>query len=461
MIWSKYSGSPPTRTSCKNLWLFGSPGGRSCHRKAIGHALPILPPLTFLASPWNFLPSPLRNGGKRSAATRPVLPEVLMPFLAMICKTCQMWLLLSYLMPCTGLSMAIGSGHSNGCSALYALCKNPTIRLMPMATAPFASYPYYRTWSGIRARQLLKQLAVLAQYQAHGFLPGHEASQVWYHTQALVELACQAHFDLTGMSCDLVKAFNNLPRSPVFTVADIVGVPAHLTRPWASFLDQVQRRFLLRHHVSDGVLSSCGYTEGCPLSTCAMALTDLVFHAYLDVFSPKVSSFSFVDNLGFTAPDVGALAQGYNATLCFVELFELELDAAKTYVWAVGSQQRAQVAALGLPVVQHARDLGGVMSYGRAVRNSELRSRMQQLEPLWKRLRRSPSPCVYKLAILPLKFWPRALHAISGCPASQLDLKSLRTAAVRAVGHCPAGSSPFLRLSLSLSMEADPEFYQL
>ena len=192
-----------------------------------------------------------------------------------------------------------------------------------------------------------------------------------------------------------------------------------------------------------------------------MALTDLVFHAYLDVFSPKVSSFSFVDNLGFMAPDVGALAQGYNATLCFVELFELELDAAKTYVWAVDNQQRAQVAALGLPVVQHARDLGGMLSYGRAVRNSELRSRMQQLEPLWKRLRRSPSPCAYKLAILPLKFWPRALHAISGCPASQLDFKSLRTAAVRALAQCPAGSSPFLRLSLSLSMESDPEFYQL
>ena len=319
----------------------------------------------------------------------------------------------------------------------------------------------YRTWSGIRARQLLKQLAMLTQYQAHGFLPGHEASQIWYHTQALVELACQGHFDLTGMSCDLVKAFNNLPRSPVFTVAGIVGVPVHLTRPWASFLDQVQRRFLLRHHVSHGVLSSCGYPEGCPLSTCAMALTDLVFHAYLDVFSPKVSSFSFVDNLGFTAPDVGALTQGYNATLCFVELFELELDADKTYVWAVDSQQRAQVAALGLPVVQHARDLGGMMSYGKAVRNCELRGRMQQLEPLWKRLRRSPSPCTYKLAVLPLKFWPRALHAISGCPASQLDFKCLRTAAVRAVGHCPAGSSPSLRLSLSLSMESDPEFYQL
>ena len=117
----------------------------------------------------------------------------------------------------------------------------------------------YRTWSGLRARFLLRKLAVFTQYQAHGFLPGHEAAQVWYYTQALVELACQGDFDLVGMSCDLVKAFNNLPRDPLFQVASLLGVPEALTRPWMQFLAKFERRFLRRRHVGASVLSTCWF----------------------------------------------------------------------------------------------------------------------------------------------------------------------------------------------------------
>ena len=181
------------------------------------------------------------------------------------------------------------------------------------------------------------------------------------------------------MSCDLVKAFNNLPRDPLFQVAAIVGVPTALTRPWSRFLDKFERRFMIRQHVNMPVLSTCGFPEGCPLSTAAMALTDLVFHAYMAVFSPRVSSFSFVDNLGMTTSDPGSLAQGYNTAQCFVELLGLELDRDKTYVWSVKASQRRELRLLCLPVLEHARDLGGLMSYGRSVRNSTLRHRMQDL----------------------------------------------------------------------------------
>ena len=239
----------------------------------------------------------------------------------------------------------------------------------------------YRTWSGLRARFLLRKLAVFTQYQAHGFLPGHEAAQVGYYTQALVELACQGDFDLVGMSCDLVKAFNNLPRDPLFQAASIIGIPEALTRPWAQFLAKFERRFLIRRHVGESVLSACGFPQGCPLSTAAMAITDLVFHAYMTVFSPRVSSFSFVDNLGFTASDPGSLAQGYNTAQCFVDLLGLELDREKTYVWSVKASQRKQLQLMGLSVLEHARDLGSLMSYGRSVRNATLRTRMQELGP--------------------------------------------------------------------------------
>ena len=319
----------------------------------------------------------------------------------------------------------------------------------------------YRCWSSLRARQLLRHIARVMPDTALGFLPNRETTDFWWQLEALIELACLGNANLCGYSTDLEKAFNCLPRYPIFMIAAQLGFPKEVLLPWQNFLSGLSRHFVVRGHVGDAVRSTSGFPEGCGLSTVAMNVACLLFHHYLEAYAANASPHSYVDNLSCTAVSVGKLAQGITATQCFLDLLELQLDTSKTYVWAVQPQQRAQLRALGLPVLESARDLGGVISYGKAVRNALLTKRCKDLDPLFAKLRRSPAPLTQKLAALPRKFWAKALHGISGCPLANAQLASLRAAAVRALKANSAGSSALLRLSINSDLTCDPGFYQL
>ena len=170
-----------------------------------------------------------------------------------------------------------------------------------------------------------------------------------------------------------MKAFNNLPREPLFHVASRVGLPVEVLRPWQSFLRQVSRRFLIRGFVSSPIQSTSGFAEGCPLSTVAMALSNLLYHKYLEVFQPRLLSMAVVGNLTCVADTVGGVVvlttPGASATFW--------IWRSKTFVWAVQPKQRKELTALALPVLSSARELGGIMSFSRARRNQPLKERIK------------------------------------------------------------------------------------
>ena len=85
----------------------------------------------------------------------------------------------------------------------------------------------YRCWAGIRACQLTRHLSSLLSVEIYGFVPGRESSEVWFLLEVMIETALQSGCGLTGHSSDLVKAFNNIPRTPVF----------QLQQPWNTTLE--------------------------------------------------------------------------------------------------------------------------------------------------------------------------------------------------------------------------------
>ena len=319
----------------------------------------------------------------------------------------------------------------------------------------------YRTWSSIRAKQLLRWLSSCVPATALGFLPQKETKMFWWCIEALVESAVQAGDPLTGFCTDIVKAFNCLPRDPILEVARCMGAPARVLDPWRGFLQNATRRFVIRGCVSAAVASTNGFAEGCPLSPVAMVITDCIWHTYLQVFQPRVLPFSYVDNFTCLAETVGDLAGGINCTRAFVEMMKLELDEEKTYVWGLGKAVKDQLAQLRVPQLSQVKELGGCFAFGASIRNSEVVSKCRNLDSVFALLKRSRSPTPYKLASLPAKFWSSALHAISGCPLGDVNVVRLRTQAVKALGQNPAGASPLLTLTLSAPMTADPGFYQL
>ncbi|CAE7325636.1 unnamed protein product [Symbiodinium sp. CCMP2456] len=319
----------------------------------------------------------------------------------------------------------------------------------------------YRTWSGIRARQLLVALKGSVPADLHGFIPGKEATTLWYCIQAQIELCAQGDTPLLGMCTDIVKCYNNLPRLPLLATAARLGVPWQVLNPWTAFLKQTQRRFLIRGQVSEPVASTSGFPEGCPLSPVAMVLADVAYHMYMAVFVPEIRTLSFVDNLANIASTPAQIARGLHATQCFMDMLDLSIDAAKTYTWATQPQDRKVLQVLGPAVVESQRELGGFLTFGSRVRNATLQGRCAALSPLWDALRRSRAPTGLKLSVLPKKCWARALHGIAGCPLGVSHLSALRAQATAALKIRPGGASSLLRLSIAPDMCADPGFYQL
>ena len=187
-----------------------------------------------------------------------------------------------------------------------------TIRPMgPDEYRPVVVYSIiFRTWSAIRARAIFDHIAPLMQNHAYGFLPGRETLQYLFALQSLVEISTQSDVPVCGAAVDLQKCFNNLQRLPVFSVARALGIGDHILRPWQQFLDSNRRRFLVRGSLSEPVTATTGFAEGCSLSVAAM-LIDFCYHTYMTAFAPGITSYSYVDNLAFSAATPSALARGW------------------------------------------------------------------------------------------------------------------------------------------------------
>jgi hypothetical protein len=94
-----------------------------------------------------------------------------------------------------------------------------------------------RTWASLRSRQLLRALSPYTDCEAYVFLPGCKAAQLWTILQGEVECSLQGAQPLCGLSTDLIRAFNNIPRQHIFALAQHLGVPSKVLQPWR--LDRV------------------------------------------------------------------------------------------------------------------------------------------------------------------------------------------------------------------------------
>ena len=318
----------------------------------------------------------------------------------------------------------------------------------------------YRSWSALRARPLLAQLKHLVGPGVIGFMPGREAGEVWHYVQTLIEWALQSGQQLHGVVSDVRKAFESIPRTPLFAVMSFLGFPAPLLSAWSRFLDGLERRFLLRDQIGDMIPSNWGLPEGCSLSVLGMTVIDWVFDEYQRAFTSTLP-LTYVDNFELLSAELGSLMTGYASMEAFMDLWTLELDGPKTFFWSTNGTARSTLRRLGKHVVLESPDLGGAMTYCRRTGIGSQKTRFESLEPMWPRLRRSLAPLSIKQFLLRQAFWPKVFHAIGITLLPFKWISSLRARAVRALGFGQAGANPGVRLALlSSAYTTDPGFFQ-
>ena len=319
----------------------------------------------------------------------------------------------------------------------------------------------YRTWASIRSKQLIQQLAPHIPGSCFGFMPQGECAQLWMCLQASVELALMDGTPWCGLSTDLHRAFNTIPRRHSLLLSRRLGIPSTVLTPWHSFLNNCTRSFQVGPYLSRETRSSVGMPEGCSLSVMGMLQLTMSLHVYMKHFSAMTWTMSYVDNICLAAESVGQLAQAWVCLQSFFELWQMIPDKTKSYTWAVQASMRQQLSVFELPSVTHATELGGALTFSSQHRDKHLHARLEPLADLWSRLKRSKAPLVQRMLALPSVFWPKALHGNEAALLHGRHFSSLRTQAVKALGLAKAGVNPILRLTLSSRFENDPEYFHL
>ena len=315
----------------------------------------------------------------------------------------------------------------------------------------------YRVWSSSRARSALKDLSQVLPNSVRGGVPARQAKSVWYELSQLIESAHCTGDSLQGILVDIKRAFNALPRLPVWQAMHCMNFPSTILVAWASFVASQQRRFRVRNSAGNGLRSCVGFPEGCAMSVFAMTIIDWLMELWIQsqVIHPT-SVISYVDDWQAIFGQPHDFGRVWEAILSFAQALDLEIDINKSCLWAAHSEDRAILKQHPLGTVLAARDLGAHQNFCRRSGNATVTQRIAELTPFWKKLRMSLSPLAAKLQALVQAAWPRSLHAVSVVHLGHNHFVKLRSGAAFGLNCKRVGSNPVALLATFPSL-CDPE----
>ena len=219
----------------------------------------------------------------------------------------------------------------------------------------------YRMWSSLQARHLLACADSWADDGVFGNRRGRQASDLWHHLLTQIESAYSSQSVLSGISADIEKCFNCIPRYPALCLAVLIGTPDAVTTAWAGALAGMRRHFKVRESYSDGFLTSTGLAEGCGLSVYGMLLVDHLFACWMRAQSPSIRTLSYVDDWQTYAWDPDYAVRQLQLVEEFAGHLDLTVDRRKTFGWSTDPAVRSTLREQGIQVLHHARELGGHM----------------------------------------------------------------------------------------------------
>ena len=190
------------------------------------------------------------------------------------------------------------------------------------------------------------------------------------------------------------------------------------------------------------------------MSCLGMLLLTQIWHEWIRCGNVLHQPLSFVDNWEVICNSAGEVQKALDRTLDFAASFDISVDKAKTFTWAVRAEDRRILRRQQMQVVHDCRDLGAHVVFSLQIRNSTVTKRFRDLGPFWNKLRFVKAPYDQKVQVIHTAAWPRALHAISGSLVGRKHFHALRCEACRALGFDKPGCNRFV---LALLGQFDPQ----
>ena len=318
----------------------------------------------------------------------------------------------------------------------------------------------YRVWGSVQSRHWMNQLDDVLDPMMHGSRKGSRAAHVWRHILSEVEWAHLSQSSIAGITLDLTKAFNCLPRYPTLGVARLLGVAQSTLVGWAGALSQLARCFVVRGSFSQPVQSSCGFPEGDSLSCLAMVCVDQIFHAWMTESNLMCTPISYVDNWEVIVASADSARAALDRAMDFAKQWDLQFDQKKTFAWGTDAAARSRLRQDGFIVKSDVKDLGAHLVFTKQVRNRTVLERIGSLSDFWSKLAVARGTLPQKLRAITSAAWPRALHGVSAVIIGGKHWAALRTAYMRALRVAKPGANPFLQMVLD-GFSADPQLFSI
>ena len=185
------------------------------------------------------------------------------------------------------------------CTALVSLLAKNDAPMGPSDARPIAVLSStYRLWSKCVTVKVLQHLLPALPPTLFDSAPGKSALDITWLLQGQLEEALLNGDKVSGVSMDLSKAFNFIPRDPLDRCCQRLGFPDRVRAAYRSFLDELQRFFRVGDSLHGPVASQVGVPEGDPLAVTAMLVVTWFTSSRQQALS-GTPLYSYVDNWGY------------------------------------------------------------------------------------------------------------------------------------------------------------------
>ena len=228
--------------------------------------------------------------------------------------------------------MATGQWPDELCDGVVALTAKVEQPQVPKDGRPITILStIFRLFGKIFSRKILHHYLPHLPKSLFGSIPGRSSCD------AAWQLATQ-DTTLFGVSLDLSKTYNLLPRQLLMQMAVKTGWPPALTSVYENFLSKLRRYFRLADGLWGPVTSTVGVPEGCPLAVSCMVLVTWAMTAR--VANLGIPLISYVDNWSAQTPERHSVSLFLQEVAAATRAMQLILNADKTRVYATSAVGR-------------------------------------------------------------------------------------------------------------------------
>ena len=157
--------------------------------------------------------------------------------------------------------------------AYVALLNKQPMPETPKDTRPITVLPtLFRLWSRIHAKKVFRAIVDLLPNELYGFVPGKGTLDAAMELQSMLEEAMNSGATVCGVSIDLSKCYNTIPREFVLLLAQRLGWPKRLVLSYLAYHDGLERSFRFHDGMFAPTTSKIGVPEGDPLAVPIMIM---------------------------------------------------------------------------------------------------------------------------------------------------------------------------------------------